>query len=195
MTTRYLRAEELARFAGVAKSTVLAAIRRGEIVSSRTVGRGTRISMDSARSYLAERGAEIPDELREVRATSIAVVTEDPMLATRIKSLLNSEWSVTGSPAAYATLLWIGEHSPASVVVDLTMAMLNPFEVIRAVRAMRPSTWVLAVGPSKQLFDAAMAVGASDAVESNQIEALTLALTKRPEASVERESPIEEHAE
>jgi excisionase family DNA binding protein len=179
MKTRYLRAEELARFAGVAKSTVLAAIRRGEIPSSRTVGRGTRIAVETARHYLESRGRAVPAELREQRATAIAVVTEDGGLLTRLREHVHAGWSVSGSARTYATLLAVGADAPAVVVVDLSMALMNPFDVIRGIRAARPSTWIVAMGSQRQLIDAALAAGASDSVDGTDSDALARTFSRR----------------
>lgn len=189
MTVRYLRAEELARFAGVAKSTVLAAIRRGEITSSRTVGRGTRISLDAARSYLESRGCPIPGELREARTSTIAVVTENVETVDAIRKAARSSWTVVGSTEAYATLLWVGAHVPALVVVDLGMSLLHPFEVIRALRTSPAlgGSRVVAVGSNPDLLTAARVLGAADAVSLQDLEAVSRTLI--------RETPREQFAE
>ncbi len=179
MNTRYLRAEELARFAGVAKSTVLSAIRRGEIPSSRTVGRGTRIAVETARHYLESRGRAVPEELREQRATAISVVTENDSLPQRIRAFVSEGWSVSGSPRAYSSLVAIGAESPAMVVVDLALSLLNPFEVIREIRSFGPSTWIVALGGNRALFDAAVAVGASEAIDPSDSDALGRAFAAR----------------
>jgi excisionase family DNA binding protein len=178
MMVRYLRAEELVRLAGVAKSTVLAAIRRGEIASSRTVGRGTRISVATARAYLESRGCPIPNELREPRSSTIAVVTERADTVEQVRGAARASWTVTGGTEPYATLLWIGAHAPAIVVVDLGMALVPPFEVIRAVRAsdLPADTRVLALGYGEEILAAARAVGASDGVRARNDEALARAL-------------------
>jgi excisionase family DNA binding protein len=162
MSVRYLRAEELARLAGVAKSTVLAAIRRGEITSSRTVGRGTRIAIESARTYLQSRGCPIPDELREPRETTVAVVTEREDVVALVRAVARASWTVVGGTEAYATLLWIGVNAPAMVVVDLDMSLLHPFEVLRALRehAGLAGARVVAVGSQGELVAAARVVGA-----------------------------------
>lgn len=190
MTVRYLRAEELARFANVAKSTVLAAIRRGEIPSSRTVGRGTRISLDAARAYLTRRGAPIPDTLRESNASTIAVVTERSELIERVRAASHASWTVTGSPETYATLLWIGTHAPAIVVVDLDMVLLPAFEVLRAVRS-HPTlvgARLVAIGSLPELVRAARELGANDAALHGDDDALARALLREPFAAL-REPP------
>lgn len=187
MPTRYLRAEELARHADVAKSTVLAAIRRGEIRSSRTLGRGTRISLESAREYLSKRGRDVPEELREARVSSVAVLTENRQLFDRVREACESTWIVAGDRTAYSTLVWIGTHTPATVVVDLDMALLNPFEVIRCLRTrpdMRPPR-IIATGCNATTVAAARALGASEAVGADDGSALQHALRRG-----ERESMI-----
>jgi excisionase family DNA binding protein len=179
MKTRYLRAEELARFAGVAKSTVLAAIRRGEIPSSRTVGRGTRIAVETARHYLESRGRSVPHELREQRATAIAVISEDASLLSRLRDHVHAGWSVSGSPRTYATLLAVGADAPAIVVVDLALTLMNPFDVIRGIRAARPATWIVAIGSQRPFGEAAVAAGASDSIDGADADALARAFSRR----------------
>jgi excisionase family DNA binding protein len=180
MTVRYLRAEELARFAGVAKSTVLAAIRRGEIPSSRTVGRGTRIPYETARAYLESRGCPIPSELREASATAIAVITESDDVVARVRTASNAAWTVKGSREAYATLLWIGTHAPRVIVVDLGMSLLHQFEALRALRAqpLLAASRLVATGSTDELLAAALACGAHVAVRANDIDGLSRALAQ-----------------
>jgi excisionase family DNA binding protein len=178
MTNRYLRAEELARYAGVAKSTVLAAIRRGEIASSRTVGRGTRISVETARAYLESRGCPIPHELREASAWSVAVLTDDASMVDVVRKACGASWTVAGGPESYATLLWIGAHTPRTVVVDLSMAMINPCEVIRALRAQKALAGcrVVALGGTAEMATAAKAMGADDVATGKDPLALARAI-------------------
>lgn len=175
---RYLRAEELARYAGVAKSTVLAAIRRGEIASSRTVGRGTRISLEAARNYLESRGCQIPGELREAGTSTIAVVTESTEVVDLVRSASRARWSVVGGREAYATLLWIGAHAPALVVVDLGMVLLHPFEVLRTLRSSTSllASRIVAIGNCPELLAAARVMGAAEAVSTSDIDALARVL-------------------
>jgi excisionase family DNA binding protein len=179
MSTRYLRAEELARMAGLAKSTVLAAIRRGEIRSSRTLGRGTRIPFDSAREYLTQRGRDVPDELREARASAIAVITEQSSVTERVRALAQPNWTVNGC-GAYATLLWVGAHAPAWVVVDLEMALMNPFPVVRALAALGPRAPanIVAISTRPEMLAAAQALGATLTLLSHEFDALNRALTR-----------------
>jgi excisionase family DNA binding protein len=165
MTVRFLRAEELARHAGVAKSTVLAAIRRGEIESSRTVGRGTRIALDTARRYLEGRGRPIPPELRNEGAWYVAVITEDPDLISLVRRSVPGSWLVSGSRESYGTLLWIGTHAPGVIVVDLDAALLHPYEIIRAVRSQPAlaASRVVALGSHLEALQLARVLGANDA--------------------------------
>ncbi|MBK8693788.1 MAG: excisionase family DNA-binding protein [Deltaproteobacteria bacterium] len=58
---RLLHAGEVARLAGLHKTTVLQAVRRGEIRASRTVGRSVRIALPDATAFLQSRGIALAE--------------------------------------------------------------------------------------------------------------------------------------
>ncbi len=180
---RYLRAEEVARLAGVAKSTILAAIRRGDLEASRTLGRGTRISFAAARSYLARRGVEVPPELQDQRESRIAVVTDRDDILGAVRAVAGERADLHGT-GAYATLLWTGAAAPTLVLLDLELTSFPALDVLIALRrhAQDSSKCVLAFGGSDVLRDAAVKLGADrvavDAVSGlRELEDLRRAVT------------------
>jgi len=65
------------------------------------------------------------------------------------------------------------------------VTLLNPFEVIRAVRERFSAAWICAVGARPALFDGARALGASDAVRTADLENAL----RRAAAAIETRGP------
>lgn len=164
---KLLHAEELARMAGVHKSTILLAIRRGELHASRTVGRSARITPEDARKYLVGKGKDVPPELDlEVNKVTLAVLTEAPdVVAVVHKAAPEGVEFVTGG-SLYGSLVAVGARSPQVVVVDLDLVFMNPIGLIRSLRASSAlrGTAVIALGLRDDLFGAARTAGAHDVV-------------------------------
>lgn len=167
MTFKLLHAEELARMAGVHKSTILLAIRRGELHASRTVGRSARITPEDARKYLEGKGKDIPPELDlQVNRVSLAVLTESPEVVNVVQRAAPEGVEHLTAASLYSTLLVIGARVPHVIVVDLDLVFMNPVGLIRSLRssvALRGAT-VIAVGLRDDLFGAARTAGAHDVV-------------------------------
>lgn len=167
MIEKLLHAEELARLAGVHKSTVLLAIRRGELRASRTAGRSARIALEDARSYLRSRGRPVPPEL-DLRGgiPQVAVITESADVVNLARHALPGGVELLGAGEVYSALVAIGAHTPAAVVLDLDLRFMNPAVLIRALRA-APNlrgTRIVAVGLRDELFGAARTAGADGTV-------------------------------
>lgn len=162
-TQRLFHAEELARMAGVHKSTILLAIRRGELHASRTVGRSARISAEDARKYLAERNKPIPAELdQHVGRMTVAVLTENPDIMGMVQKAAPEGVDLLTATTLYGALIAIGCRAPDVLVVDLDLIFMNPVSLIRALRnspALR-SAYVIGVGIRDDLFGAARTAGA-----------------------------------
>ena len=164
---KLLHAEELARMAGVHKSTILLAIRRGELHASRTVGRSARITPEDARKYLVGKGKDIPPELDlQVNRVSLAVLTESPDVVGVVHRAAPEGVEFVTAGSLYGTLLAIGARAPQVIVVDLDLVFMNPVGLIRSLRsstALRGAA-VIAVGLRDDLFGAARTAGAHDVV-------------------------------
>ena len=166
MAVKLLHAEELARLAGVHKSTVLLAIRRGELRASRTAGRSARIAPEDARSYLRSRSRPVPPDLAASEpAPRVAVVTESQEVLALVRSALPDGAELLGGDV-YAALIAVGAHAPQVVVIDLDLAFMNPTVVIRALRAAPDvrQMKIIAVGLRDEMFTAARAAGADHAL-------------------------------
>ncbi|MBI5516909.1 MAG: excisionase family DNA-binding protein [Deltaproteobacteria bacterium] len=173
---KLLHAEELARLAGVHKSTVLLAIRRGELNASRTVGRSVRIHPEDAVRYLQARGCAIPPELRSP-GLHVHVVSEDPEVPRWLAKVAPAGVEVhAGDP--YHLLIQVGAEGPPLVVVDLDLASMNPVQVVRALRASPGlgDTRVVAIGAQNDLFWAARSAGAAASVRRDDPEGLKTVL-------------------
>lgn len=166
-TNKLLHAEELARMAGVHKSTILLAIRRGELHASRTVGRSARISPEDAKAFLLDRGKEVPPELEEQTSrVTLVVLTENPDVLGMVRQALPGGAVVRGSSNLYGSLIAVGARAPEVIVVDLDLMFLNPALLIRALRNSPTlcATHIVGVGLRDDLFGAARTAGANDVI-------------------------------
>lgn len=178
---KLLHAEELARFAGVHKSTVLLAIRRGELKASRTAGRSARIAFEEARGYLRKRNRPVPQELNTETGTQhIAVLTELPEVQALVRASLPEGAELIGTHELYGSLLAIGAANPAAIVVDLDMVFMNPVVLVRSLRNTTglQGVKVIVVGLRDELFSAALHAGADSAFVKVDQRGLDAALRK-----------------
>jgi excisionase family DNA binding protein len=133
---KLLHAGEVARLAGLHKTTVLQAVRRGEVKASRTVGRSVRIALPDAVAYLQSRGISLAvAKTAPSEPNTVVVLTEQPEVHRRFGELLTSAWRLSPHHGLYADLLTLGLRPPAAVVVDLDLLGLNPLAIVRALRA------------------------------------------------------------
>lgn len=164
---KLLHAEELARMAGVHKSTVLLAIRRGELRASRTAGRSARIAPEDARAYLRSRNRVIPPELEARGGTvQVAVLTDNPDVLAVVQQAVPDGSELIGTADLFEALILVGASTPTALVLDLDMVFMNPMVVLRALRTTTNlrNVHVVALGVRDELFGAARAVGADNAV-------------------------------
>jgi excisionase family DNA binding protein len=184
---KLLHAEELARLAGVHKSTILQAIRRGDLHASRTVGRSARITPEDAKAYLLARGKLVPDELsNSATLTTIAVLTENAEVHTIVRQAAPAHSDMVGSESLYGSMIAVGARAPAIVIVDLDVVFMNPIALLRSLRAitaLRASTLV-AVGLRDDLFAAARAAGAAHTVTKIDHTALSNVLRRLSNANL-----------
>ena len=172
---KLLHAEELARMAGVHKSTVLLAIRRGELRASRTAGRSARIAPEDARAYLRSRNRVIPPELEARGGTvQVAVLTDNPDVLAVVQQAVPDGSELIGTADLFESLILVGASTPTALVLDLDMVFMNPVALIRALRsaASLRGAHIIAVGLRDDLFGAARTAGASDVII--KIDARTL---------------------
>ncbi len=175
---KLLHAEELARYAGVHKSTVLLAIRRGELRASRTAGRSARIAYEDARTYLRGRNRPVPDEIAATEAPPrVAVITESSEVTSIVRSALPRGIELLDGDV-YSALISVGAWNPQVVIVDLDLAFMNPMVVIRALRAasdLGPMR-IVAAGLRDDLFSAARLAGADETLVKIDHKALGAAM-------------------
>lgn len=160
---KLLNADELARYANVHKSTVLLAIRRGELRASPTEGRSSGIRIDDARDYLRSREVPIPQELLTDEAVSrVGVLTESLEILSLMRRALPPNTELVGGSDLKASLVLFGTQAMASVVLDLDVTFMNPIAVIRSLRASEhyKPTRIAVLGLRDESFSAARAAGA-----------------------------------
>ena len=178
---KLLHAEELAKMAGVHKSTVLLAIRRGELRASRTAGRSARIAPEDARAYLRSRNRSIPPELEARGGTvQVAVLTDNTDVLSIVQQSVPEGAELIGTADLFESLILVGASTPTAVVLDLDMVFMNPMVVLRALRTTTNlrNVSVLALGVRDELFGAARAVGADNAVIKIDQKTLSALITK-----------------
>lgn len=162
---KLLHAEELAKLANVHKSTVLLAIRRGELKASRTAGRSARIAPEEARSYLLKRNCPVPPELeRRGGLAVVALLSDAPEIVTLVKGAVPEGVELLHEHDYYGALISIGAAAPDVIVIDLDLAFLNAPMIIRALRSSPHlgSARIIAIGLRDEYFAAARAAGADE---------------------------------
>ncbi|MFO0626065.1 MAG: hypothetical protein U0325_10650 [Polyangiales bacterium] len=162
---KLLHAEELARLANVHKSTVLLAIRRGELKASRTAGRSARIAPEEARSYLLKRGCEVPAELEAKGGKSVVtLISEAPEIVNLVRAAVPSGVEFQHEQEFYTALITVGASTPDVVVVDLDLPFLNAPMIVRALRQSPhlSDVKIIAVGLRDEYFAAARSAGADE---------------------------------
>lgn len=162
---KLLHAEELAKLANVHKSTVLLAIRRGELKASRTAGRSARIAPEEARAYLVKRNCAVPPELEARGGRSmVTLVSETPEIVNLVRSAVPSGVELEHELDLYSALVSIGASVPDVIVVDLDLPFLNAPMIVRALRqsAHLSDVRILAIGLRDEYFAAAKAAGADE---------------------------------
>ena len=168
---KLLHAGEVARLAGLHKTTVLQAVRRGEIRASRTVGRSVRIALPDAAAFLQSRGISLAvDSVAPAEPRTVAVLTEDPELLHRFGDNLPTRWRLAPHHGLYDDLLTLGLRPPSAIVVDLDLLGLNPLAILRALRAhpVLGLVPVLAVAQGEGALSGALAQGAEVALMASE---------------------------
>ena len=169
---QWFHAAELARLAGLHRSTVLQAVRRGEIRVSRTVGRSVRIAFEDAATFLASRGLSLPVAIAApVEPRRIQLLTEQPALHRRFQEVVPAGWKLVPHRGLYDDLLTVGARPPAAVVVDLDVLGLNPLALLRALAAdaVLGGVPVLAVSGVEAALPAALSHGARVALRDHDV--------------------------
>ncbi len=133
---KLLHAGEVARLAGLHKTTVLQAVRRGEIKASRTVGRSVRIALSDAAAFLLSRGISLTlSHAAPAEPRALVVLTEHAEVHRRFGDILPPLWKLVPHRGLYDDLLTVGLHPPAAIVVDLDLLGLNPLAILKSLRA------------------------------------------------------------
>lgn len=131
-----IHAGELARLAGLHKTTVLLAVRRGELKVSRTVGRSVRIAWPEAVAFLEARGVSLAARGEPAPGTrSLVVLSEQTDVHPFFARLLPAPWSLAPRRDLYEDLLSLSVSPPGAIVLDLDLLGLNPLAVLRALRS------------------------------------------------------------
>jgi len=169
---KLLHAGEVARLAGLHKTTVLQAVRRGALRASRTVGRSVRIALPDAAAYLQSRGISIAvTHPAPVEPRAVVVLTEHAEVHRRFGELLLPSWRLVEHHGLYDDLLTVGFEPPAAIVLDLDLLGLNPLAILRALRAhpLLGRVPVLALSQVDAPLDGALAHGAEVALRASDV--------------------------
>lgn len=157
---KFLRAEQLARLAGVRKGVVLSDIRRGALAASFTAGRSARVALADARRYVAERGAPVPPELTEPAAAVVwMVLGDDPARRHALRELAPRGVAVFDAEV-YEGLCAAGVRAPRRVLLDLDRAALGPRALLTALASLLPRPEVIALSDHPEERALALALGA-----------------------------------
>lgn len=133
---KLLHAGEVARLAGLHKTTVLQAVRRGEIKASHTVGGSVRIALPDAAAFLHSRGIAFSvTQAAPAEPRTVVVLTENAEVHRRFGESLLPSWQLVPFRGLYDDLLTLGLRPPSAIVVDLDLLGLNPIALFRSLRA------------------------------------------------------------
>jgi excisionase family DNA binding protein len=167
--SRLLHAGEVARLAGVHKTTVLQAVRRGELRASRTVGRSVRIALPDAAAYLLTRGISVTvANAQPAEPRVLVLLTEHPEVHAAFGELLPGTWRLCPFRGLYDDLLTVAVHGPAAIVVDLDVLGLNPVAILRSLRvhASLSRAAIFALSQDDAALEGALAHGADAALRA-----------------------------
>jgi excisionase family DNA binding protein len=177
---KLLHAGEVARLAGLHKTTVLQAVRRGEIRASRTVGRSVRIALPDAAAFLQSRGISIAvASVAPAEPRTVVVLTEDPEVLHRFGEHLPTRWRLAVHQGLYDDLLTLGLRPPSAIVVDLDLLGLNPLALLRSLRAhpVLGLVPILAIAQGEAPLIGALAHGAEVALRASEVSQWRSALS------------------
>lgn len=178
---KLLHAEELAKLANVHKSTVLLAIRRGELKASRTAGRSARIAPEEARAYLVKRHCEVPPELEARGGLSVvALLSETAEIVNLVRSAVPNGVALEHELNLYSAMISLGATVPDVIVVDLDLPFLSAPMIIRALRnsPQLSDVRIIAIGLRDEYFAAAKSAGAHETFIKVDLKGIAAGITR-----------------
>lgn len=142
---------EIAKFCGVAPSSILKWINEGRIKAGITPGGHRRVTGTDVLAFLKECGMPIPTELATRK--KVLLVDDDPEVLSclekafrRHSSLFQVQSSRTGTEA----LIAIGRETPDLVVLDIVLPGMDGIEVCRILKAAPKTREIRIIGISGQ---------------------------------------------
>jgi excisionase family DNA binding protein len=127
---------EISRLLQVDPSTVSKWIDKGILMAFRTPGGHRRVRSSDLRSFLIAHQMPVPEELGSNVIRLLIVDDDKPVLDALKRAFkpLGSQIEVTTTSSGVEALLLVNEQKPHGMLVDLTMADLDGFEVCRRIR-------------------------------------------------------------
>jgi excisionase family DNA binding protein len=127
---------EISRLLQVDPSTVSKWIDKGILMAFRTPGGHRRVRAGDLRSFLIAHQMPVPEELGSNVIRLLIVDDDKPVLDALKRAFkpLGGQVEVTTTSSGVEALLLVNEQKPHGMLVDLTMADVDGFEVCRRIR-------------------------------------------------------------
>lgn len=141
---------DLSKILGVHRVTVAKWIKAGALKAIQTPGGRYKVSKDSLKAFLSERGMDLPVGLR-LKDKKLVVAVDDDLSILQLFERIFSK----GEMAFFYELktfldpveaaLFIGDTKPDLVLLDLLMPQMNGFNLTRQLRNTCPETRIIVV--------------------------------------------------
>ena len=141
---------ELSRILGIHRVTVTNWIKAGALKAVQTPGGRYKVTKESLKTFLTERGMPVPPALRlEDKKLVVAVDDEKPVLNTLKKMFSRGEmpflYDLKTFDNPLEAALFIGNEKPDLVLLDLLMPQLSGFNLAEKIKETCPNTRIVVI--------------------------------------------------
>jgi excisionase family DNA binding protein len=134
---RYYTPGQVAAWAGVTSMTIIRWCDAGILKAVTTPGGHRRITEESVRNYLVERGLPIPDEFGPKKAPPpprIIIVDDEPRALRALVNRFKKFVEISSFSDGYRAMAAACADPPAALVIDMILPEMNGEKMIRALR-------------------------------------------------------------
>jgi excisionase family DNA binding protein len=136
-TDRLYTTHDISRLLQVDPSTVSKWIDRGILLAYRTPGGHRRVRSKDLRTFLIAHEMPLPDELGS-DVVRLVIADDEKSTLEAIKRVFKpygAQFEITTTGSGIEALLLVSEHRPHGLVIDLNMAEIDGFEVVRQLKS------------------------------------------------------------
>jgi excisionase family DNA binding protein len=148
---------EAARVCGVFHTTVINWVNKGQLKARVTPGGHRRIPLGVLIAFMKQYEMPVPDDLSRARRR-VLVVDDDPLIlrtVSRVLSRLPGKLEVDLCGNGLEALVHIGRRLPDLLVTDLSMPLLDGFQVCRVLKCGEATNAIKIVAVTGQKLDPA----------------------------------------